>query len=416
MKYISVPQAAQKWNLTVRRVQELCRTGAIPGATRLGRAWMLPADAQRPPDGRTRQARGQDRKDPPAHLPIPRKNPFLIHTDLYHTPGTADQVVESFSEHQEIAKIVQAQFDYRRGEIEKLSNSVDYFLHEHVGFHATISAGILLSFCATWKGDLHLWRQARQHIYSAPCKDERDRQIVSFWLAIVDSTIKDTRSYPDWFEKGQFDCLPGDSYCTARVFYVKYMFIAAHELASGKRKFADVEGLGLMKSIPYIIEPMLSQAKYERTVVPESYLHLMLATVYHNLGDNAQAIPHIDDAIRLCLPDRLLGILIEYRTDLDGLLDDRLAVLAPGILPKFRELHKKMIAGWIKLHNQVLERNVSATLTVREREVAKLAAFGLSNTEIAQRLHIELSSVKQYIFSAMNKVGAEKRAELGMYI
>ncbi len=416
MNYISIPQAAEKWNLTTRRVQELCKSGAIPGATRLGRAWMLPEDAARPADGRTRQARQEKAIDAHFYLPVPRKNPFLIHTDLYHTPGTADQLVASFADHPETAKILQAQFDYRRGDIDGLSKSVYYFLNEHAGFHATISAGILLSFCALWRGDIHLWRQARQHIYGAPCRDERDRQIVLFWLAIVDSTIKDIRSYPEWFEKGQFDCLPGDSYCTARVFYVKYMFIAAHDVAIGKRSLPDVEAMGLLRTMPYIIEPMLSQAKYERTLIPQIYLHLMLATVYHNLGDNDQAIPHIDQAIRLCLPDQLFGILIEYRTDLDGLLDERLALMAPASLPKFRELHRKMMAGWIKLHNQVLERNISATLTTREREVAKLAAFGLSNTEIAQRLHIELSSVKQYIFSAMNKVGVEKRAELGLYI
>ncbi len=416
MNYIPISEAAQKWNLTIRRVQELCKSGAIAGAARFGRAWMIPEDAKRPMDGRTKQAKLPKAADQQVFMPVPRKNPFLIHTDLYNTPGSADQLVASFAEHPEISKILEAQFDYRRGDIDKLSKNVNYFLQEHAGFHATISAGILLSFCATWKGDIHLWRQARQHIYGAPCKDEHDRQIVSFWLAVVDSTIRDTRSYPEWFERGQFDCLPGDSYCTARVFYVKYLFIRSHELASGKRSFPDVEGLGLMKSLPYILEPMLSQAKYEHTVIPESYLHLMLATVYHNLGSNADAIPHIDQAIRLCLPDQLLGILTEYRTDLDGLLDDRLAEIAPAVLPKFREVHKRMISGWIKLHNQLMERSIAANLTMREREVAKLAAFGLSNTEIAQRLHIELSSVKQYIFSAMNKVGVEKRTELGLYI
>ncbi|MDO4607579.1 MAG: LuxR C-terminal-related transcriptional regulator [Clostridia bacterium] len=83
---------------------------------------------------------------------------------------------------------------------------------------------------------------------------------------------------------------------------------------------------------------------------------------------------------------------------------------------EFKEHYKQYRKGWLRLHNKLLERNISGELTPREREVARLAAFGFSNAEIAERLHIEISSVKRYVFSAMNKVGAERRSELGLYI
>ncbi len=420
MKYINIQQVAKNWNVSVRRVQELCKNGTIVGATRFGRAWMVPEATPKPADGRTKQQKeykkfhASDAKD--FLLPVPRQNPFLIHTDLYHTAGSADEVIAEFSKFPETSKMIEAQFDYRRGNIDKTYKNIKYFLEEHKGFYSTISAGILLSFCAIWKGDLNLWRQARSHIYSAPCKTENDRQVVDFWLAIVDSTISDVRSFPDWFRKGIFDCLPADSYCSARVFYVKYLFISAHDLAIGKTKFEDVNGLGLIKTLPYLIEPMISQAKIENTIIPQIYLHLMGATVYHNLGDDKKAILHIDNAIELCLPDKLYGILVEYCAGLDSLLYDRLALVDNDTLTQVKHLFKKREHGWIKLHNLLLERSMSTALTSREKEVAKLAAFGLGNNEIAKRLHIEVSSVKQYIFSAMNKVGANKRNELGLYI
>lgn len=52
MNYIKVNEAAEKWNISVRRAQDLCRMGKIPGARRFGTNWMIPADAERPPDGR----------------------------------------------------------------------------------------------------------------------------------------------------------------------------------------------------------------------------------------------------------------------------------------------------------------------------------------------------------------------------
>ena len=48
MKYITVAEAAEKWGLTPRSVQTHCEKGNIPGVNMLGKAWRIPADAERP--------------------------------------------------------------------------------------------------------------------------------------------------------------------------------------------------------------------------------------------------------------------------------------------------------------------------------------------------------------------------------
>lgn len=48
MDYISVKDMAEKWNISVRQVQKLCREGRIAGAIRSGHTWMIPGDAQKP--------------------------------------------------------------------------------------------------------------------------------------------------------------------------------------------------------------------------------------------------------------------------------------------------------------------------------------------------------------------------------
>lgn len=52
--YISVTQAAEKWGISDRRVRILCSEGKIPGVTRDGRTWKIPADAKKTEDGRYR--------------------------------------------------------------------------------------------------------------------------------------------------------------------------------------------------------------------------------------------------------------------------------------------------------------------------------------------------------------------------
>ena len=45
---MSVQEAADKWDVTVRQVQKICSDGKIPGATRFGRAWAIPSDTKKP--------------------------------------------------------------------------------------------------------------------------------------------------------------------------------------------------------------------------------------------------------------------------------------------------------------------------------------------------------------------------------
>jgi DNA-binding NarL/FixJ family response regulator len=54
-------------------------------------------------------------------------------------------------------------------------------------------------------------------------------------------------------------------------------------------------------------------------------------------------------------------------------------------------------------------------LTPREREVVALIATGLSNSEIAGRLHVSQSTVKTHANRAMMKVGARDRAQLVVF-
>ena len=46
--YMSVPEAAEKWDVTERQVQTMCSSGKIPDAVRFGRSWAIPRDTVKP--------------------------------------------------------------------------------------------------------------------------------------------------------------------------------------------------------------------------------------------------------------------------------------------------------------------------------------------------------------------------------
>ncbi|NLM06767.1 MAG: Fic family protein [Tissierellia bacterium] len=50
--YMTVKEAAKKWNISERRVRALCSEGKIFGAFKEGRVWEIPVEARKPEDGR----------------------------------------------------------------------------------------------------------------------------------------------------------------------------------------------------------------------------------------------------------------------------------------------------------------------------------------------------------------------------
>jgi hypothetical protein len=52
MEYITAREAAKKWNISERWVQQYCIDGRIDGAKKFGVSWAIPANAKKPDDPR----------------------------------------------------------------------------------------------------------------------------------------------------------------------------------------------------------------------------------------------------------------------------------------------------------------------------------------------------------------------------
>lgn len=60
--YMTVQEAATKWGISERRIQKLCEENRILGVVRLSRVWLIPKDAEKPIDGRTKKGKERDNK------------------------------------------------------------------------------------------------------------------------------------------------------------------------------------------------------------------------------------------------------------------------------------------------------------------------------------------------------------------
>jgi len=57
---MTVSEATEKWNINKRTVQIMCPDKRIEGATKFGKSWAIPSDAERPDDKRVKSGHYRD--------------------------------------------------------------------------------------------------------------------------------------------------------------------------------------------------------------------------------------------------------------------------------------------------------------------------------------------------------------------
>ncbi|MER5763870.1 response regulator transcription factor [Streptomyces sp. NPDC002082] len=87
---------------------------------------------------------------------------------------------------------------------------------------------------------------------------------------------------------------------------------------------------------------------------------------------------------------------------------DGQALIAPSVTVRLLQAFADLPAG------RPVTQPVSP-VTAREEQVLLAVARGLTNTEIADVLHISLSTVKTHLASLMAKLGARNRVEIAMW-
>ena len=89
-------------------------------------------------------------------------------------------------------------------------------------------------------------------------------------------------------------------------------------------------------------------------------------------------------------------------------MEQRISRVSKEAWLKVRDLYHIYFAGWTRLSGSVRGKNLATTLSLKEREVAKLAAFGFKNGQIATALNMSISAVKQAVTNVSNKTGMSR--------
>lgn len=398
--FLSIREAAEKWNVSERRINQYCAEGRIPGAQKFGKSWAIPAGAEKPGDPR-RVRRPAD--STPAE-PLPGR--ILNHENLMplmntaFAPGHCREAVENMSAGAR-RDIALAEYYYFSGQPELAAKAAQPYL-TGADMGARLSACLLYAYSNLSIGQIARARFAlgelNASLAGAGEQSVQFRAAAAFVASAgavllhlpLPEKMPDTENF--------LPLLPPGLRAFALYVQAHYLYLKAEYARSA----GMVEAALAMGAAGYPI--------------PAIYLHLVAVMDYMSLKQPDRAQEHLLTAWEIARPDDLIEGFGEHHGLLGAMLEAVIKPKWPKDFKRIIEITYRFSSGWRRVHNPLTGHEVADDLTTTEFAVAMLAARSWTNQEIADHLHISANTVKRHISEAMKKLNVETRKELKQYM
>lgn len=397
MDYITVREAAEKWGVSERRINQYCAEGRIPGAERFGGAWAIPAGAEKPGDPRKQKTQTA----PPSAKQAPELFPGFM--PLMNTPFCPGCCKETIARMEAGPKkdIALAEYHYFSGQAEKAMQETEGYLTAADG-GIRLSACLLFAYACLTMGRIDHARNAlgeiRRTLASGGETDPAARAMEAFvaFAAAVLLHLPLPEEMPP--AESFLPLLPPGLRAFALYVQAHYLYL--------KEDYANSAGM---------VEGALAMGA-SAYPIPAIYLHLVAVMDYMSLKATEKAQTHLLTAWEIARPDDLIEAFGEHH----GLLG---AMLEAAIKPNWPEDFKRIIdityrfsSGWRRVHNPITGHDVADDLTTTEFAVCMLASRGWTTREIAGHLNISANTAKRHISEAMKKLKVKNRKDLKQYM
>ena len=394
MDSLTVRQAAEKWNLAPRTVQQLCTQGRIPGAQKFGKAWAIPANAARPEDLRHNQT--EPAVPPPDQTMPDAPFPMMPLMNTPFPPGQCRKTVEAMEDGPQ-KDMAWAEYYYFSAQAERAAQAAEpYLTSPDLGLR--LSACWICGYANLTTGQIHQARRALETVRRTLADGENLspdlRAAVSFVAAgaavllhlPLPDGLPSTREFLPLLSPG------------LRAFA---LYVQAHYLYL-QEDYAKSAGMA---------EAALAMGA-EAYPIPAIYLHLAAVMDYMRLRQLPQAQSHLLAAWTLARPDNLIEGFGEHHGLMGGMLESAFKENWPEDLRRILDVTYRFSWGWRRVHNPDTGHDVADNLTTTEFSVAMLTAQGWTGREIAAHMSISPNTVKRHIGEIKKKLGISSRKEL----
>ena len=398
MEYMTVREAARRWNVTERLVQRLCADGRIDGAVKFGRSWSVPAGARKPDDPR-RASESLAASRHPRRTPDDHANLMPLMNAAFE-PGHAREFVASLGAGPR-ADIARAELAYFTGQSDEAARIAEAHLASD-DFEIHLSACLISAYANLPLGNIDRARRslddARNALVQASLEDPRFRAAEGF-IAQAASTLLHLPAPAD--APGARDVMP--LLPTGLRTFAFYVQAHAVYLAGDYARSLGIAETALM-------------GMEEVYPIPAVYLHLIAVMDLMSLRRTQEAREYLLAAWELARPDDLIEGFGEHHGLLGGMLEAVIKPVCPDDFKRIIDITYRFSAGWRRIHNPQTGDDVADNLTTTEFTASMLAARGWTNAEIAEHLGVSPNTVKSYISASLRKLGITRRQDLGRFM
>ena len=333
----------------------------------------------------------------------------------FHTrPGEADREVDALAEYIALYSpltnghgrgadvLFRAEIAHYRGnlgEAEILAYKASFLAESSRQGMIQLGAALHLAEIAVEKSDMVRWQLAIDSMERAASYPEQSsfvlRSAVEMLRALLFNELQHQERVSDWLKNGETEgrILPA---MRRNALFIRLCYFMQEGENSRLAGMAEAERMSLRPE----------------HVLADILLSLLAAIGYLSAGNAARAEELSAHAVEIALPDGFTYLLAVYYWMLQGLPENLIRERFPEHLTQFIEIKERFIAGFTKLHREVTAGELPDELTVREREVAVLAASGLRNGEIAKKLFVSESTVRAHMRTVFQKLDIDRRAKL----
>jgi len=339
--------------------------------------------------------------------------PLILRTAELFSKFTSEPLVG-------LDELYEASLAYYHGDIDEarqLTYKAIYLLEKTKQDVLKISAGEQLAIIATHQGDVACFTEAVDYMNAAAERGANQaacRGMVELVRSGLLNALGGYQETPEWlktfsFASGPYGTGPfGDKNIAGNIHFAPICYIVAcwyHALYLSQNRQYD--------RCLAVIEIMLERIhNSDGVVILELYFTLLAACVNVALGQNEKAQLLTERAIELACPDSLYLILGDFVQHLGGMFENHLMKCDKDALSIIRRVNNIYLRGSNALRTEYIDIELPQSLTQREHSVARLAAKGLHNNEIAKALHITESTVRAHLRSIFQKLDIDRRAKL----
>ena len=400
--YLSIREAANRWGVSERRVNQFCGEGRIPGARKIGGSWAIPADAEKPMDPRRTKTRTPVQAAP-SQLPQVGSLSGISLMPLMNTPFAPGHCLEAIAAMEDGPQkdIALAEYYYFSGQAARAVQAVrPYLTTPDLGYR--LSACWIYGYANLTTGQIQQARYALAEvhgIFTTRIDQFPQLQAAGAFVAAASAILLHLplpKELPP--TKDFLPLLPTGLRAFALYVQAHYLYLQG--------EYAQSAG---------IAEATLAMGAAQYPI-PAIYLHLVAVMDYMSLKQSDGAQKHFLAAWELARPDDLIEGFGEHHGLLGGMLEAVIKSSWPEDFRRIIDITYRFSWGWRQIHNPDTGHQVADNLTTTEFTIAMLAARSWTNEEIADHMGISPNTVKRHLSQAMKKLDIKHRQALKQYM